>query len=341
MDILLVLAWEVFLKSVLADARWIAPHGIGRFAREILDRLPQIERLVGGPKLLSPLEPFWLSAQIAAQRPRAYFSPGFNPPAWSASPYVFTIHDLIHLHFAEERSRSKALYYELLVRRAARKAARVLTVSEFSKAQILEWAGLREEQVSVVGNGVSEAFGSEGTRYSPGYPYIFSVLNTKPHKNLPTLLKAFSISSAREDHHLVLRLTPNPTIFAMLESLHIQHKVHFVGVLSDQELATYYRGASLFVLPSLYEGFGLPPVEAMACGTPVVVSNLTSLPEVVGDAALLVDPTQPEAIAMAIEQVLGDPIMHSQLSERGVKQARQYNWETTTAKTWAVLHRIL
>lgn len=325
------------MKSILADARWIAPHGIGRFAKEILDRLPQVERLVGGPKLLSPLEPLWLSAQIAYRRPQVYFSPGFNPPAWSARPYVFTIHDLIHLHFAEEKSTSKTIYYDLLVRRAARKAVRVLTVSEFSKTQILEWAGLQDEQVVVVGNGVSEAFTPEGIKHSPGYPYIFSVLNTKAHKNLPALLKAFSISRAREDYHLVLRLTPNPAVFTMLESLGIQHKVHFAGLLSDQELASFYRGASLFVLPSLYEGFGLPPVEAMACGTPVVVSNLTSLPEVVGDAALLVDPTEPEAIARAIEQVLDDSALHSQMSERGLRQAQQYSWDITTAKTWAVL----
>lgn len=327
--------------SLLADARWIAPHGIGRFAKEVLERLSGIKRLVGGPKLLSPLEPFWLSAQIAIQRPQVYFSPGFNPPAWSASPYVFTIHDLIHLHFAEERSPQKSLYYELLVRRAARKAAKVLTVSEFSKAQILEWAKLREEQVCVVGNGISEAFSANGPRHSPGYPYIFSVLNTKPHKNLAVLLKAFSVSSVREDYHLVLRLTPDSKVVEMVESLGIRQKVHFVKVLSDAELAAYYRGASLFVFPSLFEGFGLPPIEAMACGTPVIVSNRTSLPEVVGNAALLVDPTQPESIAIAVEKVLNDSSLRSQMIEQGIKQARQHSWETTAAKIGAVLQEAL
>jgi glycosyltransferase involved in cell wall biosynthesis len=325
------------LTFILVDARWIGPHGIGRFAKEVIDRLPGVERLSGGLPLLSPAEPFWLSLEVNRRRPAVYFTPGFNPPLSSKVPVVFTIHDLIHLRFKEEGSFLKEMYYRYVVRPAARKSARLLTVSEYSKQEILDWTGLSGERVRVVYNGVSPAFTARGYAYTPRYPYLLCVLNAKPHKNLERTLEGFAQSGVSSEIGLLLRMSPSQQIFDFLHKLGLRDRVEFIGQVSDEELAALYRGAVALLFPSLYEGFGLPPLEAMACGTPVLTSNLTSLPEVVGDAALLVDPYDVEAIAHGIRRLVEDSALREELRRKGLERAKLFTWERTAELTWNVL----
>src|ERR1044071_1615856 len=176
---------------VLCDARWIGPHGIGRFAQEVLNRLPAHGKLTKGPKPLSPMDSVWLSLEIARRKPRVYFSPGFNPPVLCSVPLVFTIHDLIHLSVPEEGTPFKRAYFQRLVLPWARRAFRVLTVSDYSKRQIIRWSGLAEDRVVVAGNGVDASFSPEGPRAQFGGRYLLYVGNRKPHKNLDRLFDAF------------------------------------------------------------------------------------------------------------------------------------------------------
>jgi glycosyltransferase involved in cell wall biosynthesis len=322
---------------LLADYRWIGPHGIGRFASEIRQRLPALRPVPAFLPLLHPLEPVILTGVLCALRPLVYFSPGFNPPLWSPGSVVFTIHDLIHLHVPAEASRAKQAYYRLVVRPATHRAYRVLTVSQYTQREIVEWTGLPAERVVVVGNGVGPAFTPVGVHHTPGYPYLFYVGNRKPHKNLTRLLQGFAHSGLRRDIYLVLTGMPDAALSQQITALQLQDRVVYVGHLTEPELAAYYRGALALVCPSLYEGFGLSPLEAMACGTPVVTSSRTALPEVVGEAAVLVDPYDVEAIAWGVHRVVDDEGLRQALSHQGLARAQRFTWEQTAARVWQIL----
>jgi glycosyltransferase involved in cell wall biosynthesis len=322
--------------EILCDGRWVGPHGIGRFARNVLERLPDHVQLRSGPKPLSPLDPLWLSYQIATRRPSVFFSPGFNPPAVCTRPLVLTIHDLAHLQFPAYATWRRRLYYRLLVKRALVRALRVLTVSEYSRVEILKWSGLPDTHVINVGNGVDPVFRPDGPRYEPGYPYLLYAGNARAHKNLGRLFEAFPRISFPE---LRLILTGRQTvkIREQLEQLKLCGRVQFAGDLSDEILASVYRGAACLVYPSLLEGFGLPPLEAMASGTPVVVSHTSALPEVVGDAALLIDPLDTDDLRRAIERVLGDAGLRYRMREAGLSRARLFCWDCVAAKVRRVI----
>jgi glycosyltransferase involved in cell wall biosynthesis len=269
------------MVAILVDQRWIGPHGIGRFAGEVLGRLPGIAPVPERWPLLHPWDPLVLAWLLRRMRPRVYCSPGFHPPLWCPVPVVFTIHDLIHLCCPETVDLAKQAYYRLLVRPAAQRAPRVLTVSTYTQQAILAWAGLPAEQVVVVGNGVSPAFGPVGQRHVPGYPYMLYVGNRKSHKNLARLFHGFAHSGCSPDLRLVLTGVPTAETDTHIATLGLAGRIVYAGQLTDAELAAYYRGALALVMPSLFEGFGLPAFEAMACGTPVVTSQAAALPEVV------------------------------------------------------------
>jgi glycosyltransferase involved in cell wall biosynthesis len=322
--------------NLLVDARWVGPHGIGRFASAVLTRLPDHVRLTGGPRPLSLLDPIWLSYQLAFRRPSVFFSPGFNPPAVCRVPLVITIHDLAHIQLPCFSTYSRKLYYELLVKPASNRARRVITVSDYSRREILRWTGLPESSVTNVGNGVDVTFRPEGPRYRPGFPYILYVGNARPHKNLDRLFSAFA---GIDDPGLRLVLT-TPKTRELEERLHargIERRVYFTGPVNDDDLPALYRGALALVFPSLMEGFGLPPLEAMACGTPVVASRSGAIPEVLGNAGLLVDPLDAADIRQGIERVLEDHALRQCMRKAGLARAQLFNWDTVAAKVNQVI----
>ncbi len=326
--------------AILSDGRWRGLHGIGRFASEVLARLPEHAVIEGGPRPLSPLDPAWLTCQVLARRPGVFFSPGFNPPPVCPSPFVFTIHDRSHVEAPCAATAVKRLYYKAIVRPAARRAYAVLSVSEYSRRRILEWSGLPEKRVVNVGNGVGPPFEPEGERYRPGFPYVLYAGNFRPHKNVPCLLRAFDGVDYPE-LRLLLTGRPDAAIAAQVARLGLQGRVCFLGTLSDSELAAVYRGALCLVLPSLVEGFGLPALEAMACGTPAIVSNRAALPEVAGDAGVLVDPDDAEALRRAMEKVLGDPELRAAMRKAGLERAGCYRWHRVVARVREVLEAAL
>ncbi|QDV54109.1 glycosyltransferase family 4 protein [Rosistilla oblonga] len=330
-------------RKIIYDSRWISPTGIGRFASELNDRLGCLQHQAIGGSPTSPLDCLRI-AWLMWRTDSAFFSPGFNVPlAWpmfAKQPYVFTIHDLIYVNHPAEASLAKRLYCEHVIRPAARRAYKVLTVSEFSKQEIVAWAGIDPSQVEVVYNGVGSAFTVAGPLHQIDHPYVLYVGNQRPHKNVGGLLHAFAKLSDRTEARLAITGTATAETDATIAKLSLGDRVCFLGKLSDDQLAAAYRGAQVTVLASEYEGFGLPVIESMACGTPVVCSNVTSLPEVAGGAAVLVD-TDPDSIAEGLLRVLQDESLRDTLAAAGLVRAADFSWEATAAKVQQVLQPLV
>jgi O-antigen biosynthesis alpha-1,2-mannosyltransferase len=330
-------------EDILLDARWLDQDGtrnvlgLARVAQEVVRRLPTLQWLVGGPSLLHPLEPIWLTGVLAKRRPRLFYSPGFNAPPTSPVPFVFTVFDLIHLHVPEISGSRRRLYYHMLVRPAVKRARAVLTGSEYSRGEIVNWSGVDPGRVIVIGCAASAHFTPDGEAYTPGFPYVFYAGNRKPQKNIARLIRAFARVQECESLKLVLTGDPEPALIALARDEGIEDRLVFVGRVRDEQLAQLYRGAVAFVFPSLYEGFGLPPLEAMACGAPVVSSTATSLAEVVGDAAIAIDPLDVDSIAHGIDRVVSDAGLRAHLIELGLAQAGSFSWQRTAELTWETL----
>jgi glycosyltransferase involved in cell wall biosynthesis len=211
--------------------------------------------------------------------------------------------------------------------------------------------GVEEGRVEVLYPGVEERFHplNEGSlasvkaRYSLDFPFILTVGTLEPRKNHVGLLQAYSLMEGRHPHRLVIAGGKGwlyEGIFQEVERLSLEERVLFLGYVPEEDLPALYNLADLFVFPSLYEGFGLPPLEAMACGTPVVVSALSSLPEVVGDGALLVPPREVEALAEAMEKGLGDPSLRRELRGKGLEQAKRFSWSEAAKRLLAIYKRV-
>jgi len=335
---------------ILVDDRWIGPHGIGRFAREVLKRIPGwiSVGLSGRPTGL--FEPWRLASRVASARPAVFFSPGFVPPApigrRSAVPIVFTIHDLIHLEIAGESGVARRAYYRHVVAPAARRAAAVLTVSNDARQRIVERMGADPQRVVVVGNGVSAAFRPDGPTHHMSGRYLLYIGNHRPHKNVPALLAAMSrlcADPAMHDLSLLMSGDPQPMTVRLAERSGIGDRLAFTGPLDDEELAARYRGAQVLVMPSRQEGFGLPVLEAMACGTPVVASDVPVIREVLGDGAQaesLVDPDDHAALAGAIKRALSDADWRGAARRSGLHRADAFDWECVASRVRDVLDSV-
>jgi glycosyltransferase involved in cell wall biosynthesis len=326
---------------ILYDARWIGNHGIGRFAGELQKHIPNLTAFQTKRRPWHPLDPVLLGYALLRRRPQLFFSPGYNSPLGWPGKFVFSLHDLNHLRVRDNSNAAKRAYYRVIIKPACHRAASVLTVSEYSKQEICAWAKIGEERIINVGNGVGPPFVASGTRYEPGYPYLLYVGSHKVNKNLPRLFQAYAASGVRNNVRLILTGQPDADMMRDLRNLSLADHVTFIGFPSNEDLSGYYRGALAVVFPSLYEGFGLPAVEAMACGTPVLTSNVCSLPEIVGDAGILVDPQDIEAIADGIRRLVEDASLIDDLRQRGLERARQFTWEKTAAKTSATLRSAL
>jgi glycosyltransferase involved in cell wall biosynthesis len=258
-----------------------------------------------------------------------------------------TIHDCIHLMFPQYLPNRFALAYaRTSIALAARRATRIMTVSESSKRDILRFVDAPPGKIDVIYNAYDERFGIEPgeedvlrvrERYQLQDPFVLYAGNVKPHKNLERLIDAFSLLRGRAlDHVKLVLIGDDISKYAALRRAVHQHQLHrrvrFLGYMPEETLGALYRLANVFVFPSLYEGFGLPPLEAMASGTPVVTSNVSSLPEVAGDAAVLVDPYDPGAIADGIQRVLTDETLRAELRRKGLARARQFSWDQSVRR---------
>jgi len=322
---------------IYADQRWIGNHGIGRFARHVLAGLNyQPVQLNSSPA--APLDSWFLARALRKlQSTDLFFSPGYNTPMFCPAPFVFTMHDLSHIFCPESRKPQIQLYYATVMKRACRRAAKILTVSEFTRHQIISWSGVSAEKVVSLGNGVDSAFRPEGDSYGLPFRYVLSVSNRKPHKNEFRIVEAFAKASLDRKIHLVFTGLPTAKLARWIETQGVRPRVKFVGGVDEEKLPNLYRGAEALIFPSLYEGFGLPIVEAMACGTPVLTSNITAMPEIAGDAALLVDPRSVEQIARGTEQIVSLSFLRQDLRTKGLERAAQFSWARTSARARDVI----
>jgi glycosyltransferase involved in cell wall biosynthesis len=270
-------------------------------------------------------------------------SPAFVGPVVGACPLVVTVHDLSFLFFPQSFRALNRSYLRLFTRLSVRRAQRVLAVSESTKRDLVQYYGLSPAKVDVVHNGVDRAFRPlpadvvAAFRRQAGLPdrFLLFVGTLEPRKNVVRLIEAYA-RLPKERPPLVLvggKGWLYDQIFARVEALNLSNQVHFVGYVLAEDLPLWYNAADLFVYPSLYEGFGLPPLEAMACGTAVITSTASSLPEVVGTAGQMVDPTDTQALATAMEQVLTARDVREQMQAAGLAQAQGFTWEQTAQRT--------
>jgi glycosyltransferase involved in cell wall biosynthesis len=354
------------------DARRLHDFGIGTYIRNLLRHLARLDRDTEFVVLAHPsdcdsltslgrnfrivpesaanysvAEQVRIPLTLLRERVTLFHAPHYVLPPLVTCRSVVTIHDCIHLMFPQYLpSRLAFTYARKSIELAARRATRVMTVSESSKRDILRFVDIPADKIDVIYNAYDERFGVEPReeevirvreRYQLHDEFVLYAGNVKPHKNLERLIEAFNLVRQRGLDHLKLVLIGDEiSKYARLRRAVHSHQLHkyvrFLGYLPEETLAVMYRLAGVFVFPSLYEGFGLPPLEAMASGTPVVTSNVSSLPEVAGDAAVLVDPYRPEAIADGIQRVLCDESLRRDLRAKGLARAHQFSWEASVQR---------
>jgi glycosyltransferase involved in cell wall biosynthesis len=358
---------------VAIDARKLHDFGIGTYTRNLLrhlarlDRdneyvllchepdLPVAEQL--GPNFRTVLETspnYSIREQVRIplvlhrERPDVFHAPHYVLPPAVGCRSVVTIHDCIHLMFPQYLpNRAAYVYARASMWAAAKRSHRILTVSEASKRDILHFFNVPPEKIVVVYNAIDERFRTSPAaedmarvreRYQLDHGFVLYAGNIKPHKNLVRLIEAFDTlrKTGFDDLKLLIigdEISRLPALRRAVHSHKLHKQVRFLGFLPDETLAVLYRLAAVFVFPSLYEGFGLPPLEAMASGTPVVTSNVSSMPEVVGDAAVLIDPYSVDSIVEGVRRVLTNPELASDLRARGIERAREFSWERSVART--------
>ena len=357
---------------IAIDARKLHDFGIGTYIRNLLKYLARLDRETEyvllcrpqdmnladglGPNFRAVVEPsrpysvaeqVMLPARLLMQNVTLLHEPHYVLPPLVPCRAVVTIHDCIHLMFPQYLpNRLAHAYARANLWVAARRAERIFTVSETSKADILRYCDVPAERIIVVYNAIDDRFAISPDmeaiervreRYRLNGPFALYVGNIKPHKNIERLIDAFDLVRRGGFERLELliigdQISKYPRLRRAVDKHKLHKHVRFLGFVADDTLAALYRLATVFVFPSLYEGFGLPPLEAMASGTPVVTSNRSSLPEVVGDAAVLVDPYSAASIAEGIQRVLGDADLRRTLAARGLARAREFSWESSVRR---------
>ena len=295
-----------------------------------------------------------LPRALAGDRVDVFLSPYYKSPFVAPCPVVITVHDLLFLdetaYPQRGRRRVERAAFLTLARPMARRAARIITDSEHSRRDVVRWLRVPGGKIRVIPIGLAPALArvdeTDIARVRASYAlperYVLYVGNFKPHKNLPRLVRAWARvdPDVRASHHLVLagaRDDAATALDALVREVGLAGRVHCPGFVADGDLAALYSGATALALPSLYEGFGVPVIEAMACGTPVLCSNTTSLREVAADAALLVDPSDERSIADGLTRLLADADLRMRLSGAGLAHARAFGAEISGAAIDAVL----
>ena len=366
---------------IAIDARKLHDFGIGTYIRNLVAELGAIDPAneyvlltrpddtgaagAAGPNFTAVAEssrPYSIGEQwripraVARSGADLLHEPHYVLPPLTRARTVVTIHDCIHLRFPEYLpGRAAHAYARTMIRMAARKADRVLTVSEASKRDILHYTGVPPEKVIVIHNGLDARFAAPPDaeavervrqRFQLDQPFVLYVGNIKPHKNLTRLIAAFAAmrEAGPEGLKLVVigdETSKHPGLRQAVHRHRLDKHVRFFGFQPAATLVIFYRLARAFVFPSLYEGFGLPPLEAMANETPVVTSNVSSLPEVAGDAALLVDPYDVASIADGLRRAVTDEALRQQLIARGRTRAREFSWTRAASATLEVYRQVL
>lgn len=266
---------------------------------------------------------------------------------------VVTIHDIANLEHPEWFNLWFTQWYSFLIPRLVHKVKKVIVVSEYTKNRLTEMTGISPEKLEVIYNGIDDRFSPKSKEEIsiaqkllglPSAKYILSLSSLEPRKNLHRLLEAWNIICHKLPKDIWLVLAGGKGKSAVFKDISFDSlppRVYFTGYVPDEHLPALYSGAIAFTYVSLYEGFGLPPLEAMACGVPVITSNTTSIPEVVGDAAILVNPCDVEEIADSIYKLINDASLRERLRLLGLNRAKQFSWDKTAKQTWGLLNNVV
>jgi glycosyltransferase involved in cell wall biosynthesis len=299
--------------------------------------------------------PLTLSAELR-KNPVDVLHVQFTAPPFCPCPVVVSIHDLSFEHLPQTFKRRSRTQLRLTVRHSARRAARIISLSEHGRRDIIETYGITAERVSAIPLAAPAHFAPvhdnrelQRVRHNYGIDgdYILTVGSIQPRKNLARLVQAYASLRGNKSADKLPKLVLvgksgwlyDDTLRALKET-GVADTVVLTGYVPQEDLPALYSGALCFVYPSYFEGFGLPPLEAMKCGAPVIVGNKTSLPEVVGDAALTVDPFDVEAIASAMQRVIESPALREELSIKGQARAETFDWRETARKTLAIYQEV-
>ena len=325
------------------DAEWLAALG------------PRVQPVVTGAGNYSVREQIEVPWRLWRAGVDLFHTPHYVLPILVPCRSIVTVHDCIHLMFPQYLpNRLASVYARFFMWWSTRRAWRVLTVSQASKRDILRFCRIPADKVTVIYNAIDDRFRTPPPaeeierireRFQLHEPFVLYVGNVKPHKNLERLIEA--IHHLHENGYDALKLlvigsdiSKYAELRRAIHAYNLHRYVRFLGFVPDQTLHALYRLTSVFAFPSLYEGFGLPPLEAMACGAPVVTANTSSLPEVVGDAAVLVDPTDSRAIAEGLAHVLADPGLRADLQRLGLAHARTFSWTESARAVREIYQRV-
>jgi glycosyltransferase involved in cell wall biosynthesis len=297
-----------------------------------------------------------LPVEVFTGRVHLFHATDFTlPPTLPGTRTLLTVHDLSFVRAPETTTPVLKAYLDAVVPRSVRRATHVLADSQATKDDLIALYGTPADKVTVLVGGVQPEFrpvSDSATRaavreryHIPSNPYVFSVGTVQPRKNYARLIAALAaLGSAYEDVHLVIaggRGWLEGPIYQAVRDHGLDQRVHFIGFARDEDLPALYSDAVCLAYPSLYEGIGLPVLEAMACGTPVLTSTVSSLPEVAGDAAILVNPYDVEAIADGLRRLLDDTVLRTELIARGFRQAAKFTWEGAATQLLAIYRQML
>ncbi len=325
--------------------------GVQRYTGELLHRMHEKLRPIQPNKQIPGFAGhLWeqITLPHLIEENAVLWSPSNTGPL-SVSQQVVTIHDMAAFDFPDGFNLLFSTWYRFLLPRLMDKTRKIIAVSEFTKRQIVRHSNVDPEKISVIYNGVHKRYHPESldkvnnVRKKIGVPsskYILSLGSIEPRKNIKRLLMAWDLIQTQlpNDVWLVLAgVSGKSHIFPGLLLENLPPRVFLTGFVEDNDLPYLYSGAIATIYPSLYEGFGLPPLESMACGTPVIVSNSSSLPEVVGNAGILVNPYDIEDIASSIYRMISEPTLYEEFRYKGIEKAKRFSWDKTANQVWQVL----
>ena len=355
--------------NIAIDARMILHSGIGTYTRNLVTNILDIDEsniytLLGKKEELSKYaqknnvsikefhSPIYSISEQAIAPLKLWNTeflhcPHYNIPVVYEGEMVVTVHDLIHLIFPQFlKSRAAYFYAKSLFKLVAIRAKKIIAVSENTKADIVNYLGIKKDKVVVIYNGVSEIFKKEVSqeeceklrdKLNLHARYILNVSNMKTHKNIETLIKAYSKLRKQGIEQKLLLVGGKKDRIRELqvyaEQFNVAEYVIFLQNIDFEDLPSIYQICDVFVFPSFYEGFGLPLVEAMASRVPVVTSDVSSMPEVVGNAGITIEPKDADSLAEAIEKVISDSNLRNNMVREGTKQVEKFNWQDTARKT--------
>jgi len=321
--------------------------GIDRYSQEIAKRL--VVKKIETQRYLSLIEVYRLAKVIRGESDVIHLpNQDFGRYAlFLKNPFIVTVHDLVRscFRYAQETISERVLLK--LDIRGIKRASHIIAVSQNTRNDLIKYLDIPDDRISVIYNGVDHSIFKPYNIKLLDKPCILYVGSERPRKNLGTLFEAFAKLKGEFPELKLVKVGAygrsgeyRRNTMKKLDSLGITQDVIFVDFTSELELAYYYSSASLLTYPSLYEGFGLPPLEAMACGCPVVTSNTSSLPEVVGKAGIMVNPYDTDSLAQAMRQVLTDSKLREDMIRKGLEQSKKFSWEKAARQTQEVYDKV-